>query len=72
MKHYKPFQFKQFSITQNNVAMKVGTDIVLLGAWAIIYPYERVLDIGTGTGLLSLMLAQKVDGCCYINALEIE
>lgn len=72
MRHYKPFQFKQFSIAQNNAAMKVGTDSVLLGAWANIYPNEKVLDIGTGTGLLSLMLAQKVDGHCTIDAIEIE
>ncbi len=72
MKHYKPFQFKQFAITQNNAAMKVGTDSVLLGAWAIINQNERVLDIGTGTGLLSLMLAQKVDGNCIIDAVEMD
>jgi tRNA1Val (adenine37-N6)-methyltransferase len=72
MKHYKPFRFKQFSIDQNNAAMKVGTDSVLLGAWATIYPNEIALDIGTGTGLLSLMLAQKVDGQCSIDAIEID
>ncbi len=72
MKHYKPFQFKQFSVTQTNAAMKVGTDSVLLGAWAKINPKEHVLDIGTGTGILSLMLAQKVNGNCKIEAIEIE
>jgi len=72
MKHYKPFQFKQFSVTQTNAAMKVGTDSVLLGAWAKINPKEHVLDIGTGTGILSLMLAQKVNGKCKIDAIEIE
>ena len=72
MKQYKPFQFKQFSIAQNNAAMKVGTDSVILGSWAIINPDERALDIGTGTGLLSLMLAQKVDGNCTIDAIEID
>ena len=72
MRHYKPFQFKQFSVAQNNAAMKVGTDGVLLGAWAKVNPYEHVLDIGTGTGLLSLMLAQKADGNCTIDAIELE
>lgn len=72
MKHYKPFQFKQFSIEQNNAAMKVGTDSVLLGSWATISTNDRVLDIGTGTGLLSLMLAQKVEGICAIDAVEID
>jgi len=72
MKQYKPFQFKQFSIEQNKAAMKVGTDSVLLGSWAIIYPYEHILDIGTGTGILSLMLAQKVNGRCQIDAIEID
>ncbi len=52
--------------------MKVGTDSVLLGAWAEIYPEESILDIGTGTGLLSLMLAQKVLGKCTVDAVEID
>ena len=72
MKHYKPFQFKRFSVEQNNAAMKVGTDSVLLGAWAKINSKEHVLDIGTGTGVLSLMLAQKVNGKCKIDAIEID
>lgn len=54
------FRFKQFTINQSGSAMKVGTDGVLLGAWARIPEgCSEVLDIGTGTGLLSLMLAQK-------------
>ena len=72
MRHYKPFQFKEFSIAQNNAAMKVGTDSVLLGSWAKIAPREKALDIGTGTGILSLMLAQKVQGNCQIDAIEID
>lgn len=58
----KPFHFKQFSVTQATSAFKVGTDGVLLGAW--VHPNKntpkaKALDIGTGTGLLALMLAQK-------------
>ncbi|WP_291128414.1 tRNA1(Val) (adenine(37)-N6)-methyltransferase [Flavobacterium sp. UBA7682] len=54
------FQFKKFSINQDHCAMKVGTDAVLLGAWTPIdnQPFS-VLDIGAGTGILALMLAQR-------------
>lgn len=51
------FRFKQFSIHQDRCAMKVGTDGVLLGAWA--QGGQRILDIGTGTGLIALMMAQR-------------
>ena len=56
----KPFTFKQFTIAQDRCAMKIGTDGVLLGAWASIdhNPYS-ILDIGSGTGIISLMLAQR-------------
>lgn len=54
-----PFQFKQFSIEQDLCAMKVGTDGVLLGAWAPVEGIKRALDIGAGTGVLALMLAQR-------------
>ena len=53
------FQFKQFSIQQDRCAMKVGTDGVLLGAWADISSKNHVLDVGTGTGLIALMMAQR-------------
>ena len=65
------FQFKKFKIEQGNCAMKVGTDGVLLGAWAFIYNPKQILDIGTGTGLIALMLAQKFE-TAKITALEID
>ena len=55
-----PFQFKQFKIHQDQAAMKVGTDGVLLGAWTQISDtVNSILDIGSGTGLISLMMAQR-------------
>ena len=51
------FKFKQFEIHQDHCAMKVGTDGVLLGAWAP--GGKRILDVGSGTGLISLMMAQR-------------
>jgi tRNA1Val (adenine37-N6)-methyltransferase len=66
------FQFKQFSIQQNKTAMKVGTDGVLLGAWTPIgHHANTILDIGTGTGLIALMLAQR-SSATQIDALEID
>jgi tRNA1Val (adenine37-N6)-methyltransferase len=53
------FSFKQFTICQDKCAFKVGTDGVLLGAYAEIGGKVRILDIGTGTGLIALMLAQR-------------
>jgi tRNA1Val (adenine37-N6)-methyltransferase len=65
------FRFKQFEIRQDRCAMKVGTDGVILGAWAAIDGAARALDIGTGTGLLALMLAQRSE-TLIIDALELD
>ncbi|MCG9791678.1 tRNA1(Val) (adenine(37)-N6)-methyltransferase [Flavobacterium algicola] len=66
------FQFKQFSVKQDKTAMKVGTDGVLLGAWAPVnHQPISVLDIGAGTGLVGLMLAQRT-AAGQIDALEID
>lgn len=63
------FSFKRFTVYHDRCAMKVGTDGVLLGAWTPVSSARRVLDIGTGTGLISLMLAQRCSA--YIKALDI-
>jgi tRNA1Val (adenine37-N6)-methyltransferase len=53
------FQFKQFTVIQEHSAMKVGVDSVMLGAWTHIGEAKTILDVGCGTGLLSLMMAQR-------------
>ena len=63
------FQFKQFTIEQELCAMKVGTDGVLLGAWA--RGGRRVLDIGTGTGVIALMMAQRYPEA-HVAAIDID
>ncbi|MFI5171000.1 MAG: tRNA1(Val) (adenine(37)-N6)-methyltransferase [Chitinophagales bacterium] len=66
------FRFKKFSVAQDLTAMKVGTDGVLLGAWVEMQPdIKNILDIGTGTGVIALMLAQKFE-LAKIDAIEIE
>ncbi|MDO8927612.1 MAG: methyltransferase [Bacteroidota bacterium] len=65
------FQFKQFRIVQEKSAMKVGVDGVLLGAWADVSGAKRILDIGTGTGLIALMMAQR-NADAQIDGVEIE
>ncbi|MBN2669273.1 MAG: methyltransferase [Bacteroidales bacterium] len=67
----KWFQFKQFKVHQRLSAMKVGTDGVLLGAWADISQSKNILDLGTGTGLVALMLAQRNQDA-LITAIDID
>lgn len=67
----KPFQFKQFSVEQDRCAMKVGTDGVLLGAWTDVGAAKMILDIGTGTGVISLMLAQRNDKA-IVHGVEVD
>ena len=63
------FQFKQFTIEQERCAMKVGTDGVLLGAWA--HGGSRILDAGTGTGVIALMMAQRFPDA-EVTAIDID
>lgn len=65
------FHFKRFSIKQDRCTLKVGTDGVILGAWANVEGVQRILDIGTGTGLLALMCAQRAPDA-WIDAVEID
>lgn len=66
------FAFKRFQIDQTGCAMKVSSDATLLGALADAEGVDRILDIGTGTGLLALMLAQKTPPSCHIDAVELD
>lgn len=67
----QPFEFKQFSLYQDKSAFKLGTDSVVLGSWLQGINFQRVLDIGAGTGILALMIAQRfID--CKITAVELD
>ena len=66
----RPFHFKHFSLYHHRSTMKVGTDAILLGRWTEVHPTDDVLDIGTGCGLLPLMLSQK--GVAHVDAVDID
>lgn len=66
----RPFHFKHFSLFHHRSTMKVGTDAILLGRWVEVEPTDVVLDIGTGCGLLPLMLSQK--GVAHVDAVDVD
>jgi len=68
------FQFKKFTVWHDKCAMKVGTDGVLLGIWATVFDESKtlsVIDVGTGTGLIAMIIAQR-DGNAIIDAIDID
>lgn len=65
------FRFRQFSILQEKTPARVGTDGVLLGAWAKVEGAKRILDVGTGTGLIALMAAQR-NPSATVHAVELD
>ena len=66
----RPFHFKHFSLFHHRSTMKLGTDAILLGCWVEVKPEDVVLDVGTGCGLLPLMLSQK--GVSQVDAVDID
>ena len=69
-KKTKEFSFKEFTIQQDKCAMKVGTDGILLGAWASVDGVKKALDIGTGSGVIAIMLAQRCKEA-EVHAVEV-
>lgn len=67
----KTFRFKRFAVVNDRSAMKVGTDGVLLGAWCPLDSARRVLDVGTGCGVIALMIAQR-NAQAVIDAIDID
>lgn len=65
------FYFKHFSVKHDKCAHKVGTDGVLLGAWTNVKHAKRILDVGTGTGVIALMLAQRTSEDVHIDAIDL-
>jgi tRNA1Val (adenine37-N6)-methyltransferase len=72
LKKTSPFKFKKFIIQHDKCSMKVGTDAVLLGAWVNVDGIKNILEVGAGSGVISLMLAQRTGTDTKIEAIEIE
>ena len=66
----RPFHFKHFSMMHQHSTMRIGTDAVLLGRWVDVGPADTVLDVGTGCGIIAMMLAQR--GAARIDAVELD
>ncbi len=66
----KPFHFKQFSIRHHKSTMKVGTDAILLSAWANVLGANTILDIGTGCGVIALIMAARTNA--KVDAIELD
>jgi len=66
------FYFKKFEVRHKQSSMRVGTDAVLLGAWADVHNSKHLLDIGTGCGVIALMLAQRTNDDVLIDAIDID
>jgi tRNA1Val (adenine37-N6)-methyltransferase len=66
------FRFKKFSVAHDRSAHKVGTDGVLLAAWVGVSGVRSILEIGTGSGVMALVLAQRTDKHCSIDAVEVD
>ena len=71
MSDFDGFEFQKFVVEHSKCAMKVGTDGVLLGAWVDVDGKKKVLDIGTGSGLIAMMIAQRNE-VCYVDAIDID
>ncbi len=67
----QPFRCKQFTVRHDQCAMKIGTEAILLGAWAAAAKPKRILEIGTGSGVIALMLAQRFPAA-QVTAVELD